>query len=60
MGTGATVTVTNSTTKEVMATYTVVVFGDLDGNASADVYDLASLLAFNAESTLNALSDACN
>lgn len=43
LGTGTTVTVKSSVTKDVIRQYTLVVFGDADGNARVNVYDLFRL-----------------
>lgn len=51
LGTGAKITVTDDSTGSVLAQYTVVVFGDADGTASADSYDMSSLLVVNLGSS---------
>ncbi|MBQ7548597.1 MAG: phosphodiester glycosidase family protein [Clostridia bacterium] len=43
LGTGTVVTVTSEQTGEVVAAYTIVIYGDVDGNGSADANDRIAL-----------------
>jgi hypothetical protein len=43
LGTTSVITIKNSTTNAVIATYTVAVFGDVTGDATTDIGDLSSI-----------------
>ncbi len=55
LGTGSTVTVRSANTGEVIDTYVILIYGDVDGNAAIDATD--TLIIFNSISGENAPLD---
>ncbi len=58
VGTGSTVDLINKATGQIIATYTIIVFGDVTGNGSADSEDLIQMKSVSAG--IQFFSDAQN